>query len=72
MGDTASAVQYLRAALRFAPKAAQHGAWQQKLTQHQAMIRRAQANASRRPVVHAALDQSIAVRPRLVAGREVR
>jgi tetratricopeptide (TPR) repeat protein len=72
MGDAADAIQYLQSAVRLTPKSDQSGTWQQKLAQRQAVVRRARTNAARRPVVHGAVDQSVAVRPRLVAAKEAR
>ena len=72
MGNAADAEQYLQKAVRLAPKSAQRSAWQQKLTQQRVVVRRAQTNATRRPVVHATVDQSVAVRPRLMAAKETR
>ena len=72
MGETTSAVQYLKTAVQLARNSPQRTAWRQKLVQRQAAIRRAQANAARRPVIHAPLDQSIAVQPRLMAAKEAR
>jgi len=72
MGDTLDGVGYLRTAARLAPKSAQHAAWQQKLALRRSIIQRAQANQARRPLIHSPLDQSVAVRPRLVAAKEAR
>jgi tetratricopeptide (TPR) repeat protein len=72
LGETADAVNDLQAALRLARKSAERTAWQQKLAQRRSVVRRAQTNASRRPLVHGAVDQSVAVRPRLVAAKEAR
>ncbi len=72
MGNTAESVQYLQTALGLAPKSPRHNAWQRTLTQRRGAVRLMQANVARRPVVHAAVDQSVAVRPRLIAAREVR
>jgi len=72
MGETPSAMQYLQAAIKLARTSPQRTAWRQKLTQRLAVVRRTQANTARRPVIHAPLDQSVAVRPRLVAEKESR
>jgi tetratricopeptide (TPR) repeat protein len=72
MGDSANSLQYLQTAARLAPKSPRANSWRQKLAERQTVIRRARTNATRRPVVHNALDQSIAVRPRLVAAKESR
>jgi len=72
MGETSSSMQYLQTALRLSRTSPQRTAWRQKLTQRQAVMRRLQANTARRPIIHTPLDQSIAVRPRLVATKEAR
>jgi hypothetical protein len=72
MGDSSNSIQYLQTAAHLAPKSPQHTTWRQKLAQRQSVVRRARTNAARRPVVHDALEQSIAVRPRLVAAKESR
>ncbi len=72
MGDTANAVAYLKNALRLGPKSTQRNAWQQKLTLRRSVLIREQTNVTRRPVVHGTPDQSIAVRPRLLAAKGAR
>jgi len=72
MGETSSSMQYLQTALRLARTSPQRTAWRQKLTQRQAVMRRLQANTARRPIIHTPLDQSIAVRARLIAAKEAR
>jgi tetratricopeptide (TPR) repeat protein len=72
MGDMSSGVMYLRTAVLVAPKSPQHSVWQQKLAQRRVAVQRARDNQERRPLIHTALDQSVAVRPRLVAAKEAR
>ena len=72
MGETSNAMQYLQAAIKLARPSPQRTAWRQKQAQRQTVLRRTQANAIRRPVIHAPLDQSVSVRPRLVAAKESR
>ena len=72
MGETSTSMQYLKAAIKFTRTSAQRAALRQKQAQRQAVLRRIEINTTRRPVIHAPLDQSVAVRPRLVAEKESR
>jgi len=69
MDDSASSVEYLQTAVRLSPKSPLNNAWQRKLADRRAALRRARANTARRPVVHATVEQSVVVRPRLLVAR---
>jgi predicted Zn-dependent protease len=71
-GQEPESVQYLQRAIKLSQDDQHKKLWQQKLLQRRAILRREQLNASRRPSIHASLDQSSAVRPRLQPAKETR
>jgi hypothetical protein len=65
--DGATSTDCLRSALLIAPNDPHLADWRHTLENHQAVLRREQQNTIRQPIIQAALTQTQAIRPKLIA-----
>lgn len=72
LGNEAESMQYLQQAVRMTVDVPLRKSRQQTLSRRRVAIHRERINASRIPTIHAALEQSSIVRPRLQPAKEAR